>query len=511
MSTPTPEGVWGGSKVVETNTAILFFVGDHVYKLKRAVDLGFLDQTDRAARRRVCEQEVELNRRLAPDVYLGVLDLVDDSGTPVDHVVDMRRLPDERRLSRCIERGEDVEPALRKAAHDVAAMHAGSTSNPAHDVLATRNAVLERWTDGFDQVRAIRVDRSIESAMAEMELLVGRYLAGRAPLFDERIQQGWIRDGHGDLQAEDIFVLDDGPRILDCLEFDERYRWGDVLADVAFLAMDLERLGRPDLADRFLRAHRELCADTWPATLADHYVAYRAHVRAKVEILRAASRSDATASAAVPYLALANDHLRRAQVRLVLVGGESGTGKSTLAEILGDRLGAVVLRTDEVRQRMALDAGIDRYAPEAVMATYAEMLVEARRLLGLGEHVVLDATWTSQVHREVARHTADETATDLVELRCTLPRSEADERIRRRQAEGTDASEATVEVAAMLAARFESWPEAIDVPTAAPPEQVADRAMAAIGHAIVGSTSTSVDVDGSGGRDVRPTTGDLRP
>lgn len=467
-------------RVVETHTAILFFVGDHVYKLKKAVDLGFFDNRRREAREACCHREVELNRRLAPDVYHGVLDLIDESGRPVDHVVDMRRMPDDRRLSRCLARGEDIEPALRAVAHSVAALHASSTADPAHDRLATRDAVQERWTDGFEQIRGLTVAPSTASAMAEMEELSARYLAGRAPLFDERIRQGWVRDGHGDLQAEDIFVLDDGPRVLDCLEFAEEYRWGDVLSDVSFLAMDLERLGRPDLATMFLRLHREHASDTWPATLADHYLAYRAQVRAKVEILRSAQHGDADAVAAHPYLDLATSHLRSAQVRLILIGGESGTGKSTVAEQLGDRFGAVVLRTDEVRQRMAWDPGLDRYEPEAVTATYLEMLLEARRLVGLGEHVILDATWASPTHREIARHAAAETSTDLVELRCTLPRSEADERIRRRQAEGTDASEATVEIAAMLASRFESWPEATEVPTHGTRVRAANRAEAAV-------------------------------
>lgn len=475
MSLPTPEVAGLEPKVVETHTALLFFVGDHVYKAKKAVDLGFLDHRSREARQASCIREVELNRRLAPDVYYGVLDIVDESGRLVDHVVDMRRMPDDRRLSRCIERGDDVERALRVAAHAVAAMHASSGSDPAHVVVGTRNAVLEHWSAGFEQVRGLDVDGATAEGMAEMEELALRYLAGRAPLFDERIRQGWIRDGHGDLQAEDIFVLDDGPRILDCIEFGDEYRWGDVLSDAAFLAMDLERLGRADLARHFLDGHRELCADTWPATLADHYIAYRAHVRAKVEILRSAQH-DGPAASAASYIQLANEHLRAAQVQMIVVGGESGTGKSTLAEQLGDRLGAVVLRTDEIRQRMAHAAGLDRYAPEAVTATYLEMLLEARRLVGLGEHVVLDATWALQVHREIARHAADETAADLVELRCTLPRSEAGDRIRRRQATGTDASEATVEVAAMLASRFEGWPESIEIPTGGTPAEVADLA-----------------------------------
>lgn len=484
MDAPDPSSPLA-PKVVETHTAVLFFLGDHVYKLKKAVDLGFFDHRSRQARAACCHREVDLNRRLAPDVYHGVLDVVDETGTVVDHLVDMWRLPDERRLSRCLERGDDVEPALRDAARAVAALHAGSRPDPAHDLLATRNAVLGRWADGFDQVRGVSTDPGTSAGMAQMEELATRYLAGRAALFDARIERGWIRDGHGDLQAEDVFVLDDGPRILDCIEFGDEYRWGDVLADVAFLAMDLERLGHPELATIFLRLHRELCADAWPATLADHYIAYRAHIRAKVEILRAAQDGDPAAPAAVPYIDLANRRLRSAQVQMIVIGGESGTGKSTVAELLGDRIGAVVLRTDEVRQRMAWDAGLDRYAPEAVTATYLEMLLEARRLVGLGEHVILDATWTSQVHREVARHTAAETSSDLIELRCTLPRPEADERIRRREAEGGDASEATVEVAALLASRFESWPEATEVPTHGTPAEAAGRAEAAV-HAAWG-------------------------
>ena len=382
------------TKVVETHTAILFFVGDHVYKLKKAVDLGFLDARERSAREAACHREVDLNRRLAPDVYRGVIALVDEHGDVVDHVVDMRRMPDDRRLARCIERGEDVSGALWTIAHQVAALHGRSTPSPVHDALATRNAVQQRWADGFEQLGRLDLAPELARGLEEMERLALRYLAGRAPLFDERIRRGWIRDGHGDLQAEDIFLLPDGPRILDCIDFDERYRWGDVLADVAFLAMDLERLGRPDLARTFLAQHRELSADTWPASLAHHEVAYRAHVRAKVEILRCAQDGTLPTAAdrAEPYVELADRHLRDAQVQLVLVGGGSGTGKSTLARELGDRLGAVVLRTDEVRQRMAEAAGLDRYEPDAVLATYQEMLLEARRLVGLGEHVVLDAT-----------------------------------------------------------------------------------------------------------------------
>lgn len=463
-------------KVIETHTAVLFFVGDHVYKLKKAVDLGFLDHRDRESRRATCRNEVALNRRLAPDVYLGVIDLVGENGELIDHMVDMARMPEDRRLSRLIEHGADIEPAVRGVAHAIAALHAAGEPDEHHDRLATVDAVRQRWSDGFDQVRSLGVDADVAAAMDRTEGLAMAFLAGRGALFDQRIADGWIRDGHGDLQADDIFVLDDGPRVLDCLEFAEQYRWGDVLSDVAFLAMDLERLGRPDLGRSFLRVHGELCADRWPSTLAHHYIAYRAHIRAKVAVVRSVQRDEPVGASVASYLDLAERHLRSAQVQVVMVGGSPGTGKSTLAAALGDRLGAVVLRSDEVRRRVPPDRHGDRYAPEAVTSTYQELVREARRLVGLGEHVVVDATWGSGEHRQLVRQAAADSACELLELRCTLGRAEADARIAKRRAEGTDPSEATVRVARRLDAAFDPWPEATELSTADAPDLVAERA-----------------------------------
>jgi predicted kinase len=164
-------------------------------------------------------------------------------------------------------------------------------------------------------------------------------------------------------------------------------------------------------------------------------------------------------------------HLKAGRVRLVLVGGLPGTGKSTLAAGLGDHLGAVVLRTDEVRQRLTAHqhrSAADRYRPETVAAVYREMLDEARRLLTLGEHVVLDATWADEAQRSLARDVAAQTWSDLVELVCTLPRDQADDRIRQRALAGRDLSEATPAVAAAMAERFAPWPEALAISTLAP-------------------------------------------
>ena len=199
----------------------------------------------RAPRSRLPAARSTLNRRLAPDVYLGVEAVTDREGVVVDHVVVMQRMPADRRLSTLVRKGVDVTACLDRVADTVARFHAHASTDPTVALAATHDAVTELWELGFEQTRrfeGLELDRSTARCVAT---LVRRYLAGRDPLFARRIAAGHARDGHGDLLAEDVFCLDDGPRILDCLEFDERLRFGDVLGDVAFLAMDLERLGRP--------------------------------------------------------------------------------------------------------------------------------------------------------------------------------------------------------------------------------------------------------------------------
>ena len=281
----------------------------------------------------MCRRELQLNRRFSPDVYLGLEEVVDDDGSVVDYAVLMRRMPAERRLATLVREHRDASDCIRQVAHVIAACHAGATTSQEISSVATPEALLDLWDRNLREL-APYVPRPLDTGMVtSVEELAHRYLAGRTTLLAERIAAGRIVDGHGDLLAEDIFCLDDGPRVLDGLEFDDRLRWGDVVYDTAFFAMDLDRLGRLDLALAFLDRYWELSAETHPPSLEHHYIAYRALVRAKVSCLRGSAADDVEARA---YLALCHRHLLQGRVRLVVVGGLPGTGKSTLAEALGE-------------------------------------------------------------------------------------------------------------------------------------------------------------------------------
>ena len=427
-----PSGPGGHAGVAETHSGVVFFVGDRAYKLKKPLDLGFLDYRSREAREAACHREVELNRRLAPDVYLGVADVVGPDGQPFDHLVVMRRLPASRRLATLVADGQPVRGDLRRLARLLAAFHSRAETSRQIEDAASRDAVAARWEANAAEMTRV-VGPLLDPAIAgEGSTIARRYLAGRGSLFASRVAAGRARDGHGDLLADDIFCLNDGPRVLDCLEFDDTLRWGDVLADVAFLAMDLERLGRADLAGQFLAAYREFAGDTWPDSLAHHHIAYRAQVRAKVAALaweqadEGSRAQDRAAREAQHLLSLAAEHLRAGRVALVVIGGLPGTGKSTLAGYLGEALGAAVLRSDEIRKQLAgIDPAVPApapfgqglYRPEMTEATYGELLRRAQGLLAAGGSVGADASWHDPAWREAARTLAGAGSPALAEGR----------------------------------------------------------------------------------------------
>lgn len=478
-----------GAEIAETHSAWVVMLGDHAYKIKKPVHLDFLDFSTREARERAVHREVELNRRLAPDVYLGVADVTGPDGEVCEHVIVMRRMPAERRLATLVRDHVPLDDELRAIARAVAVFHAGALQSSAISAAGRPDVVRARVERDLDELGAFVGTILEASLLEEAGALARRYLQGRTPLLEGRVARGLVVDGHGDLLADDIFCLDDGPRILDCIDFDDGLRHGDVLADVAFLAMDLERLGAPESAACFLDAYQEFSAEQHPATLANYYVATRALVRSKVACLRAGQDGGASVPKARRLLELAVDHLHRAQVRLVLVGGSPGTGKSTLASALAGRMGYAVLRSDEVRKEMIglahgehADApfGAGAYDEATTDATYTELLVRARQAMDLGVSVILDASWSGADQRGKAAQVADASSADLVELRCDAPAEVTATRIVDRRGRGADASDATPAIAAAMRAAFDPWPTAGVVSTVGSEQESTDAAVLAV-------------------------------
>ena len=448
-------------RLVQTHISYVFLAGDVVYKTKKPVDFGFIEQLTLETRHRFCEAEVRLNRRLAPDVYLDVVpvlrradgrfvvepaDGADADAGATDEVVEwavkMRRLPDDRTLDRLIAERREPPDILERLIALIVPFH--------------QRAEVVRNDPGFAGVEAERAWWTRESGEAEgfigstwtpedaaaTRAFVAATIDREAALFDERLAEGRIVDGHGDMQAKHVYVL--GPRpedllIVDCVEFTEWFqlRYADVNNDVAFLAMDLEARGRAEMGDEFAGRYLAATADETLGVLQPLHRTFRAFVRGKVESIGAHAaeiapeqRAQLAASAAAYFRLAAEYRTRCAAPAMVVMCGASGTGKSLVGATLATRIGAAYVSSDAVRKQIAgLDIhahedappGDGLYTPEMTARVYEEMRQRAAHHLALGRPVVLDATHaqTEQRRAAVAVASAAGVPAVIVELRLT--------------------------------------------------------------------------------------------
>jgi predicted kinase len=404
----------------------------------------------------------------------------------------MRRMPDDRRLSSLLAdpaRGPEARRCVLAVGRQVAAFHASLPAVEGYDLVGT---MARLWWEGRDQTRPFEGDLLPAEQLDEAYGLAAEYVEGRAGMLRARERAGLVRDGHGDLLTEDIFCLEDGPRVLDCLEFDEGLRLGDVLMDIAFLRTDLLLHGAPDLGRLVIDRYRELTDESHPTSLEHHYTAYRAWVRAKVECLRDRGGDRGGRDRARAALDLCRRELRAGRVHLVLVGGLPGTGKSTLAEHLVevDDRDWSLLSSDEVRkeqagvaptsgQEQAFGRGI--YDEAHTARAYTELLRRAGTALDRGLSVVIDASWTSADHRSRASEVARDHGAALTQVRCVAPETLCVERLTDRRS-GPHVSDATPEVLRRMAALADPWPEALEVDTAGRVDPAGARVLRALGE-----------------------------
>ncbi len=463
--------------VAETHVSTVFFTGDRAYKLLKPITTSFLDFGTTELRLQAVDDELRLNRRMAPDVYLGTADVI-ESGDVVDRMLVMRRLPDDRRLATLLQAGPDaagnVEDCLRAVAKRIGAFH--EAQPPLLDAvdIAGRDAVRGNWTDSIADMRPLVGTVFDRDVFERVSYLALRYLDFSEELFASRLANGFVRDGHGDLTAEDTFCLEQGPEIIDCLAFATRLRISDVLTDIGFMVMDVDRLSGPAMAQLLWKYYCEFTNEHHPDSLAEHYVAYRAHVRSKVEAIRFQQGDAEAAVRARSYLELSLRHLERAKRRLVVIGGSPGTGKTSLARSLSNDLGWVTIGSDGLRKELTgrgsadhsfVEPGEGIYSEEITDSVYTELLRRAADLLARGESVIVDASFNATHHREAARACATNGGADLFELQCVLDPDVAEQRIMERLRKGTDPSDAHPKILGALQAQHEPWPQATPIPT----------------------------------------------
>ncbi|MEW6143199.1 MAG: AAA family ATPase [Chloroflexota bacterium] len=487
-------------ELVQTQMSFVFLAGDYVYKVKKPVNLGYLDYTTLEKRRFFCERELELNRRLAPDVYLAVAPIavsdggfsLGEGGAVVEYAVKMRRLPPERMMNVLLPSGHVTARMVNSLSEKLVRFHEKAGTSPEISVFASLKAIKVNTDENFSQtIKYLGI--SIDAAdYNRIKAFTEDFLASKAALFRERIRRRRIRDCHGDLHAAHI-CFTDGIQIYDCIEFNDRFRYCDVASEIAFLAMDLDRYDRGDLSREFVDAYINASQDIAIRQLLPFYKCYRAYVRGKVESFKlddpyiAGDEKEKTLGVARSYFSLARRYTVT-RPALLIVSGLMGTGKTTLAEAVGRKTGAVVISSDVVRKRIAgiqpterryegFESGI--YSADFTKKTYDTLYAEASRLLAQGQSVILDASFKKRDERLRAAEVAVKAGARFVVVECVLDEAIITERLRGRAVKGTSASDGRLEILGAQKADFDTIAEFsktnhIVVDTSHPPGELAD-------------------------------------
>ncbi|MDO8577931.1 MAG: AAA family ATPase [Dehalococcoidales bacterium] len=445
-------------ELVQTQTSFVFLTGEYVYKVKKPVNLGYLDYTTLEKRLFFCRRELELNQRLCPETYLAVIPIMKNEGTIalsgdgeiIDYAVKMRQLPRERMLNELIAKDRIPDDTPIRVAQKLAEFHKKAETGDAINVFGSPDTIMFNTDENFRETEKYIGITITAEKFRRIKDFTNRFIADNVSLFQKRVTGGKIRDCHGDLHAAHICVTD-GICIYDCIEFNERFRYGDVASEVAFLAMDLDHYGRADLSRSFVEAYVESSGDREILRLLNFYECYRAYVRGKVESFKfddpyiSEAERVKTRDIAASYFDLAGFYTRHRPALFITVG-LVGTGKSVIANSLAKRLGTVVISSDAVRKTLAgipltehrfneFNSGI--YTKEFSRKTYDTLFARAGEYLSKGMSVILDATFILAEGRRTAMKLAQEKGADFFVLECTLADDLVKQRLARRLEKGT--------------------------------------------------------------------------
>lgn len=468
-----------GVRLIQTHVSYIFITDSFVYKIKKPVDFGFLNFSTLDRRRFYCNEEVRLNRRLSPDIYLGVVEVresadgvaFDADGNVIDYAVKMRRLPADRMLDRVLAEGALTDGDVRAIAGTIGRFHLDADRTPEIAAFGGTDMLLRNWEENFQQATPFVGDTVDRCDLDLIRTWVAATVAEKADLFAARQAEGFIRDCDGDLHMENI-CLAERIYIFDCIEFNDRFRFIDTAADLAFLLMDLEYHGELRYAKLLLDEYLAVTGDRSAAGVLDFYLVYRAFIRGKVESFRLRDpqvpepeRREARERAA-RYFRLARGYVlrRRLPPTLIITCGAMGSGKSTVADALAFELGLDLLSSDRVRKELAgVPATLHRqegygeglYSAKASEATYAELLARAEQVLAGGRSLIVDATFRHSDERDRFRRLAADRQVSFAVIATICPEELARERLEARQTEPGTVSDGRWELYHRQMADFE--------------------------------------------------------
>ncbi len=461
----------------ETHISAVFLTGDWVYKLKKPVNFGFLDFESLEARRTYCHREVLLNQRLTSQVYEGVVEIVQDAGGEIrlggqgrvlDHVVKMRQLSEESNLEVLLKKGVIQESHMQDLGERLGQFYASSSGGEEISRFGDPHVISMNMEENFDQVHPFVGDLVNDERWQFIREVSRAFFRNHENAFKERVRSGCVVDGHGDLRAEHVY-LEDVIQVIDCIEFNDRFRYGDVASDISFLYMDLDRLGHMDLGFVLLKAIVRSSGDHGLYGFIDFYAAYRAVVKLKVACFSfAGSRTDEQRSlqrdAAGHYLQQANTYaLGFGRPTLWVFCGLPASGKSTLAEKLSQTLHVPLIQSDRVRKEAAgmsaqdsevVPFGKGLYRSSFRHRVYGRMLLMAQESLERGRSVILDGTFSHRKWRDDARQLAGDLDTNMIFIECRASVERIRQRLMERETH-TGASDARLQHLDALAAEYE--------------------------------------------------------
>ncbi len=456
-------------QILETHISWVLLTGPYAYKIKKPVNLGFLDFSTIEHRRFFCEEELRLNQRLAPEFYLELVTItgrpetpcLNGSGEPIEYAVKMKQFPQEALLSQRIQKIQISSSHIDELAKEIAKFHAHIAVADSSSRFGTPELIRNTVMDNFEHLPS-EISRLL--SVQEVERLK-HWAKGEHSRhiddFNQRKEMGFVRECHGDLHLGNMALVDNQIVIFDCIEFNDQFRWIDVMSEVAFAVMDLIDRGAPRFGWRLLNVYLEQTGDYEGLTILRFYLTYRAMVRAKVTGIRLAQkRSKNTesldlASELKKYLALAASFTQSSHPVLLIMHGLSGSGKTTVSQTLLESLGTIRIRSDIERKRLLEISQTTRtepqqtsfvYSENSTQATYSQLAILARSILQAGFSVIVDATFLKQQYREVFSKLAKELNFPFYILDIRAPETLLRQRVASRLQEGKDASEADISV-----------------------------------------------------------------